>query len=76
MGQNPPTRPNVLRIVLSGAVLGALGIGAFIGVWILLGSMGVADFPRLVAAICVPPGILMIGIILYILIARPFEPRR
>lgn len=69
MGENPP-KPNITRIVLSGAVIGALGIGLFLGSWILLGNLGVDDLARIVVSVCLPPGILTIVIMTYILVTR------
>ncbi len=72
MGQTPNPK-NIPRIVIAGTILGTVGIVLFISVWLILGSMNVDALPRLVISVCLPPGLLTIGIILYILIKRPFS---
>jgi lipopolysaccharide export LptBFGC system permease protein LptF len=57
----PPPPPNYPRVALVGALLSVLGIGLFVLLWVVLGSAGVANAPRLFAAMCIPP--LVIGVI-------------
>jgi predicted lipid-binding transport protein (Tim44 family) len=73
---DPTPRPaaspsSISRIGLTGAVLGIVLIGLFIGLWIVLGSAGVEVFPRLVIAVCAPPSILAALIGIYLLLTRP-----
>jgi lipopolysaccharide export LptBFGC system permease protein LptF len=46
------------KILIAGTILGAVAIAGFIGLWVILGELGVSDTPRLVTSICLPPGIL------------------
>lgn len=68
---NPVDQNNLPRALVSGIVLAAVGIGLFIAIWVVLGNIGVDQFPRLILSLCVPPA-LMAGILgAYILLARP-----
>ncbi|MEQ8675380.1 MAG: hypothetical protein RLP44_10775 [Aggregatilineales bacterium] len=71
MGQSP--NPNfdgksVSRIGLSGAVLGIVAIGLFVGLWVILGNANVDDFPRLIISVCVPPALMTAFLGVYILV--------
>lgn len=70
---NPMNKRTITRAGIVGALLAVLGIGLFMGIWIILGNFGVADFPRLISALCIPPGIIAAIMGIYILIARPYQ---
>jgi lipopolysaccharide export LptBFGC system permease protein LptF len=72
MGETPPPlTPNALsRIGIVGAALGGLGIFIFLLLWFLLGEAGIDDFPRMVIALCAPPGLLAGVIGIYFLLSR------
>ncbi len=74
MGEAPDSFVNkktLSRAGLAGAVLGVLGISSFLGLWLLLGALGVDTFARLVVAVCAPPGLLTILIGVYALMNQP-----
>lgn len=59
MSQSPsPIDGKMLsRIGVAGAVIGIVLIVSFALLWIVMGAAGVDTFPRLVIAVCAPPGI-------------------
>lgn len=61
----------LVRVGLAGLLLGTTLVGLFVLVWNVMGSMGVADFPRLFAAVCVPPALLSAIIGFALLVLRP-----
>jgi lipopolysaccharide export LptBFGC system permease protein LptF len=70
-----PIEPKqITRAAIAGLVLSGLGIGLFVIIWNVLGSAGVADFPRLFAAMCAPPAIIAAIVGFFLLIVRPYEP--
>ena len=75
MGEAPDSfdEKTVLRVLGAGIALGALGIGAFVGLWIFLGKTGVADFPRLIASFCLPPAFIaaILGVYMLAMSRRP-----
>jgi len=73
MGNTPEpiNTKTIWRVAIAGAALAVVGIGSFIGLWILLGEAGFSDVPRLFASMCIPPA-LIAGIIgVYILVFNP-----
>jgi hypothetical protein len=68
--ENPNTLDTrtISRVGVAGALLGVVAVALFIGLWIGLGSLGWDVFPRLVAAVCVPPGVLSAIVGGYILV--------
>lgn len=59
------------RTVIAGAILAFLGIGAFIGIWSVLGNIGASQFARVVLSVCLPPIVMAAGIGAYFLLVRP-----
>lgn len=55
---------------MAGALLGVVAVASFAGLWIGLGALGVAVFPRLVMAVCLPPALMAGALGVYILVAR------
>ena len=72
----PVSQRTFLRAGIIGAGLGFLGVGVFIGLWILLDQAGIADFPRLITALCIPPALIALIIGLYMLIVQPDSRRK
>ena len=70
MGQTPgPIDPQRLwRAQIYVVILAILGIAIFIGVWVGLGDMGVSPFPRLFAAMCIPPAVISLIVGVFFLI--------
>jgi hypothetical protein len=68
---NPIDKKSISRIGLIGAVLGTVTIGLFLLLWFVLGNMGMSDFPRIVASVCVPPTLLSLLFGIYFLTTRP-----
>jgi hypothetical protein len=58
------------RAGAAGAILGIVGIGLFVLLWVVLGSAGVDTFMRLVIAVCVPPAVLALVMGIYFLVTR------
>lgn len=56
------------RVGAAGAVLGVVGIGLFVLLWVVLGSLGVDTFMRVVISVCVPPALMALGVGVYMLI--------
>lgn len=74
MGDAPDSFVNkktLSRAGLAGAGLGLLGISSFLGLWLILGAMGVDTLLRLVVAVCAPPGVLTLVIAAYALMYHP-----
>lgn len=74
--QNPLDTRMLTRIGLAGIALAVVGVVLFILVWNTLGRADVADFPRLFAAICIPPAGIAGIMGIYLLIARPYDDSR
>jgi len=70
MAEPPEMKRGLLRAQIAVAVLAVLAIGAFIGLWNLLGSAGFEDFPRLILSMCLPPAVIAILVGIYVLIFR------
>jgi hypothetical protein len=68
----PLNQTNLSRGLVAGAVLAVLGIGLFIGLWVIMGSMGVSNAARLLVSLCIPPAIIALIIGAYVLL----RPRR
>ncbi|MCU0479981.1 MAG: hypothetical protein MUE54_02070 [Anaerolineae bacterium] len=74
MSDTPP--PNLIdkkaisRIGIIGAILGIFTIGLFIILWSVLGNIGMSNFPRIVASVCVPPTILAFLFGIYFITTR------
>ena len=72
MSDNPnPIRTGLSRGSMVGFVLGVLAIILFIVLWLVLGSLNVSQFPRLMISICLPPAIIAALIGAYMLFWRP-----
>jgi len=63
-------RRRVTRAGIAGAVLGIVGIGLFIAMWLLLGSMNVSTVIRLVVSVCVPPALISTFMGVYLLVTH------
>jgi lipopolysaccharide export LptBFGC system permease protein LptF len=63
------------RIGIAGAGLAILGIIIFLILWIVLGNLGVDNFPRLITSLCIPPAVIAVLIGIYMLVARPGAPK-
>ncbi|MCA9903880.1 MAG: hypothetical protein KC547_08490 [Anaerolineae bacterium] len=71
MAQPPESKSGgLLRAQLVVIVLVLFAIGAFIGLWNMLGSAGFEDFPRLILSMCLPPAAIAILIGIYVLFFR------
>lgn len=57
---NNQTLP-IKKIVLFGVTLAVGSIVTFGVLWVSLGWLGVANLPRLVVAVCTPPGLMTIA---------------
>lgn len=68
MSNTPFNGNNVPRIVIAGVVLATLGVIAFIVIWVLMGSAGVPNLPRLLVSMCIPPALIAALIGVYILV--------
>jgi hypothetical protein len=68
----PLNQTNLSRGLVAGALLAVLGIGLFIGLWVIMGSMGVSNAARLLVSLCIPPAIIALIIGGYVLL----RPRR
>lgn len=62
---NPTSNRSYYRAGILGALVGILAIVLFLFLWLVLND--VATLPRLVIAVCVPPGVMTIIIGGYIL---------
>lgn len=60
------------KAILAGFLLALLGIGLFALVWNVMAD--VAQFPRLIAALCIPPALMGLIVGAYVLIVRPGQP--
>ena len=60
MGNAPDSfdKKTVIRAQIAVFGLSAVGVGAFVLFWILLGEAGLGDFARLIAAFCIPPALI------------------
>lgn len=69
MGNAPDSfnKKTVVRSQIAVVALSAIGIGAFILFWIVLGELGVGDFARLIAAFCIPPVLIAVLVGVYLL---------
>jgi hypothetical protein len=56
--QTPFDPKTLRRFLVAGAVLAVGGIILFVLLWLALGGAGVAQFPRLVLSMCIPPAII------------------
>lgn len=54
---NPVDGKMLSRVGAAGAVVGIVLIVSFALLWVIMGEAGVDVFPRLVIAVCAPPGI-------------------
>jgi lipopolysaccharide export LptBFGC system permease protein LptF len=72
MGNTPEplNSAKLSRGLIAGAVLAVVGIGLFIALWVILGSMGVSNAARLLVSLCIPPAIIALILGGYILL-RP-----
>jgi hypothetical protein len=60
-------------VIFAGAGLAVVGIALFVGLWVILGNMEVAEFPRLILSLCIPPAIMALLLGGYILLVRPSD---
>ena len=70
---NPPNPVNpeaLKRASKFGAFLGVFAIIAFVVLWVLLGKIGAEQIPRLFLSLCIPPALIGLIILGYILYAR------
>ncbi len=67
MSNTPLNGNNMPRIITAGVILAVVGIVAFILLWAMMGSAGVAMLPRLLVSLCIPPAIIAAAIGVYIL---------
>ncbi|MBE0689528.1 MAG: hypothetical protein IH587_05330 [Anaerolineae bacterium] len=70
MAEPPELKRGLLRAQLAVTLLVVLAIGAFIGLWSVLGGAGFEDFPRLILSLCLPPAGIAILVGIYVLIFR------
>ena len=70
MSNSPINGNNLPRVATAGAILAVVGIVAFIALWVLMGSAGVATLPRLLVSLCIPPALIALIIGVYILVSR------
>ena len=71
MSNNPnPIRTGLSRGSIFGLVLGVLAIILFVVLWLVLGSLNVSQFPRLMVSLCLPPAIIAALIGVYMLFGR------
>jgi hypothetical protein len=67
---NPFEGRNLKPMLLGGVILAIIGILVFIGLWVLLGTLGFEQFPRLILSMCVPPAVIGVLLGFYVLIFR------
>jgi hypothetical protein len=60
----------VLKFLAAGFALALFGVGVFVGMWALLGTAGMSDFPRLIMSFCLPPALIAAIIGFYLLFTR------
>lgn len=71
MSNNPnPIRTGLSRGSIIGLVLAVLAIILFVVLWLVLGSLNVSQFPRLMASLCLPPAAIAALIGIYMLFGR------
>lgn len=68
---NPLNSKLLIRTTIAGLILAFIGVAVFGGMWILLGEIGLDDFPRLVVSFCLPPAAIAGIIGAYMLIIQP-----
>jgi hypothetical protein len=75
MSETPsPINKNVLsRATLVALGLATFGVVLFIGLWVVLGNVGVEQFARLLMSLCIPPAAIAAIVGIYFL-ARPNNP--
>jgi hypothetical protein len=74
MSDTPPPslidKKAISRIGIIGAIFGIFIIGLFILLWSVLGGLGMSNFPRIVASVCIPPTVLAFLFGIYFLTTR------
>ncbi len=71
MASPPPlNRQRISRVALAGMILAGVGIALFIVLWIVLGQAGLEAVPRLIASMCIPPGVIAVILGMYVLFFR------
>lgn len=60
----------IKRTTIAGALLALVGVGMFIGLWVVLGNTDVSQFARLILSLCVPPILMALGVGIYFLVVR------
>ncbi len=56
------------RTTLSVVGLAVLGMVLFIGLWVMLGNVGVAQFVQLIVSLCIPPAAIAAIVGIYFLV--------
>lgn len=67
----PFNKRKLSRASTLGIGLAVGGVALFVALWLLMGSMGVEQIPRLLISLCLPPAIMSGAIGGYMLLARP-----
>ena len=68
---SPLNRRSLSRVSVLGVSLSIGGIALVVILWLVLGNLGLEQFPRLFISLCLPPAV-MAGLIGgYILLVRP-----
>jgi|FLYN01.1.fsa_nt_gi hypothetical protein len=68
---NPFSKETLSKASTLGVSLGIGGVALFVTLWLVLGSVGVEQIPRLLISLCLPPAI-MAGVLGgYMLLVRP-----
>ncbi len=70
MSNAPLNGNNMTRILIAGMLLAVVGVGSFVLIWGMMGSAGVANLPRLLVSMCIPPAIIALIMGVYILVTR------
>ena len=60
----------IKRTTIAGALLALVGVGMFIGLWVVLCNTDVSQFARLILSLCVPPILMALGVGIYFLVVR------
>jgi lipopolysaccharide export LptBFGC system permease protein LptF len=64
---DPLDKKRVMRAGIAGMLLAGAGVLLFILLWIVLGSTGMTQFPRLLLALCIPPALIAAVVGIYFL---------
>jgi uncharacterized membrane protein len=61
----PLNKKSLTRASVFGVSLSVLGVVAFVALWVLLGSAGFDNLPRLLLSMCIPPLLIAIIVAVY-----------